>query len=143
MLDAGITVGLGTDGAASNNNLNLLEEMHLASVIHNGITGDPTIMKPADVIKMATVNGAKIQGREDTGELKVGKKADIVALSLDAPHMRPNLDPLALICYSAQSSDVSMTMVNGKILYENGEFLTMDKERIYRDVEAAVKRIYG
>lgn len=143
MLDAGVTVGLGTDGAASNNNLNLLEEMHLASVIHNGLTGDPTIMKPADVIKMATVNGAKIQRRADTGELKVGKKADIVALSLEAPHMRPNLDALALVCYSAQSSDVCMTMVNGRILYENGEFLTLDKERIYRDVETAVKRIYG
>ena len=143
MLDKGITVGLGTDGAASNNNLNLLEELHLASVLHNGYSGDPTIMKPADVLRMATVSGAKIQGRSDTGELKVGKKADIAAIDLDAPHLKPNLDPLALVCYSAQGADVYMTMCDGRILYENGEFLTLDKERIYADVDSAVKLLYG
>ncbi|MGM9521097.1 MAG: amidohydrolase [Oscillospiraceae bacterium] len=143
LLDKGITVGLGTDGAASNNNLNLLEELHLASVLHNGYSGDPTIMKPADVLRMATVSGAKIQGRSDTGELKVGKKADIAAIDLDAPHLKPNLDPLALVCYSAQGADVYMTMCDGRILYENGEFLTLDKERIYADVDSAVKQLYG
>lgn len=143
MINRGVTVGLGTDGAASNNNLNLFEEMHLAAVLHNGYSGDPTIMKPDSVIKMATVNGAEIQRRDDTGALTPGKKADIIALDLSKPHMRPNLDTKALVCYSAQGSDVCMTMVNGKILYENGEFLTMDKERIYNDVNAAIKRIYG
>jgi 5-methylthioadenosine/S-adenosylhomocysteine deaminase len=143
MLECGITVGLGTDGAASNNNLNMFEEMHLAAVIHNGFTGDPTIMNASTVLKMATASGAAIQQRTDTGELKVGKKADIVALDLNKPHLIPNLDPLALVCYSAQGSDVCMTMVDGKILYENGEFLTLDKERIYSETRAAIKRIYG
>jgi len=143
MLDMGITVGLGTDGAASNNNLNMLEEMHLASVIHNGYSGDPTIMKPADILRMATLNGAKIQRRDDTGTLEPGKKADIVAIDLSAPHLFPNLDAAALVCYSAQASDVCMTMVNGNVLYENGEFLTLDKDEILRNAAAAVKRLYA
>ena len=142
MLSSGVTVGLGTDGAASNNNLNMFEEMHLASIIHNGHTCDPTVMKPADVLKMATINGARIQGRDDTGELAAGKKADVIALDLSAPHLRPNCDTLALLCYSAQGSDVCMTMVDGQILYENGQFFTLEKEQIYADVQSAVERLY-
>lgn len=143
MLDRGLNVALGTDGAASNNNLNMLEELHLASVIHKGFTGDPTTLTPAETLRMATVNGARAQGRGDTGELRVGKKADIAAISLKAPHMRPCLDPLALVCYSAQGSDVTMTMVDGKILYDHGEFLTLDPERVYAGVERAVGALYG
>ena len=143
MLDMGITVGLGTDGAASNNNLNMFEEMHLASIIHNGFTGDPTIMRPEQVLKMATVNGAVIQGRGDTGQLKVGMRADLAAIDLDKPHLYPVLDPLALICYSAQGSDVCMTMVDGRILYENGQFLTIDREQVMHNAKAAAERIYG
>lgn len=136
MLDMGITVGLGTDGAASNNNLNMLEEMHLASILHFGLSA-------ADSLKLATQNGALIQGRPDTGVLEVGKKADIIAIDLDRPHLHPNLDTLALIAYAAQGSDVCMTMVDGKVLYENGEFKTLDKERIIYEAEQSVKRLYG
>jgi len=143
MLDLGLNVTLGTDGAASNNNLNMLEELHLAAVLHNGYHRDPTILKPAQLLAMATRNGARLQGREDTGELAVGKKADIIALDLTKPHLYPNLDPLALTVYSAQGGDVAMTMVDGKVLYENGEFLTLDRERILHDAKAAVKRLYA
>lgn len=143
MLSEGVVVGLGTDGAASNNNLDMFEEIHLASVIHNGYNMDATIMKPEDVLKMATVNGAKIQGRNDTGELSVGKKADIIAVDLSAPHLRPNIDTLTLLCYSAHSSDVCMTMVNGRILYENGSFFTLDTEKIYYNVEKSLSRLFG
>ncbi|NLK06028.1 MAG: amidohydrolase family protein, partial [Spirochaetales bacterium] len=142
MLELGINVALGTDGAASNNNLNMFEEMHLASVIHNGYTLDPVIMKPETVLSMATVNGACVQGRPDTGTLEVGKKADIVAVNLDAPHMKPSLNLMALLVYSAQGSDVTMTMVDGKILYEDGEYRTLDKEKIYAEFEQSVKRLY-
>lgn len=138
MLKMGLNVALGTDGSASNNNLNMFEEMHLASIIHNGYTGDPTIMKSEDVIKMATLNGARLQGRNDTGSLEVGKKADIIAVDCDKPHLIPDLDTLALIVYSSQGSDVDMTMVNGKILYEKGEYKTMDKERIVHDFLSSV-----
>lgn len=143
MLELGLNVTLGTDGAASNNNLNLMEELHLAAVLHNGYHRDPTILKPAQLLAMATRNGARLQGREDTGELAVGKKADLIALDLTKPHLFPNLDPLALTVYSAQGSDVVLTMVDGKILYENGEFLTLDADKILYESKAAVKRLYA
>lgn len=142
MLDMGINVALGTDGAASNNNLDMIEEMHLASIIHNGYMQDATVMNADTVIKMATLNGALLQGRNNCGDLKVGNKADIIAISLDKPHLRPVIDEKALVTYSAQSSDVCMTMVDGKVLYENGEYLTLDKEKIYYDIEKAVKKLY-
>ena len=142
MLRMGINVALGTDGAASNNNLNMFEEMHLASVIHNGFHLDSTIMKASDVLKMATINGAKALGRPDTGSLKIGKKADIIALDMSRPHLYPDHDTTALIVYSAQGSDVCMTMVDGKILYENGKFLTIDAEDVRRQVEESVRRLF-
>ena len=143
MRQRGLTIGIGTDGAASNNNLNLLEEMHIASIIHNGYRQDPVIMKPAEVLSMATVNGAKIQGRPDCGGIAVGNKADIIALDFDAPHLLPAFDPLTMLCYSAQGSDVVMTMVDGKILYENGEFLTIDKERVFVEVRKSMEHLYN
>ncbi|MCQ2485075.1 MAG: amidohydrolase [Clostridia bacterium] len=142
MLDMGINVALGTDGAASNNNLDMFEEMHLASVIHNGYLKDATVMNADTVIKMATVNGAKLQGRADCGEIKVGNKADMIAIDLNAPHLYPALDKKALITYAAQSSDVCMTMVDGKVLYENGEYKTIDAEKVYYDVKNAFNNLY-
>ncbi len=142
-IDMGINVALGTDGSSSNNNVNMFEEMHLAAIIHNGLTGDPTIMKPETVIRMATLGGAKAQGRPDTGSLEVGKKADIIALNLDAPHLVPDYDTLALVTYSAQGSDVCMTMVDGKILYKDGLYLTMDRERIFHDYMGSHKYLSG
>lgn len=142
MLDMGINVALGTDGASSNNNLDMFEEMHIASIIHNGYTLDATVMNADTVLNMATANGARVQRRENCGELKVGNKADIIAVSLDSPHMVPALDKKALLTYSAQSSDVTMTMVDGKVLYENGEYKTLDKEKIYFDINRAVEKLY-
>lgn len=142
MLDCGINVALGTDGSASNNNLDMFEEMHLASVIHNGYNLNPAALKPEDVIKMATVNGAISQGRYDTGVLAVGKKADVIALDLDKPHLVPDMDTLALVVYSAQASDVCMTMVDGKVLYENGQYTTMDREKIFYQFKKSVERLY-
>ena len=139
MLDKGINVALGTDGSASNNNVDMFEEIHLASIIHNGYLCDPTLMKPAQVLKMATHNGALGQGRPDTGSLEIGKKADIIALNLDAPHLVPDNDTLALVTYSAQASDVCLTMVDGKILYKDGVFLTMDRDRIFHEFNKSHK----
>lgn len=141
-IEKGINVALGTDGAASNNNLDMLEEMHLASVIHNGYHRDATVMSADKIIKLATVNGALLQGRENCGNIKEGYRADIVALSVDNPNMMPCLDPVALTVYSAGRGDVLMTMCDGKILYENGEFLTIDKEKVFYDVRKAIERLY-
>ncbi len=141
-LDAGVNVALGTDGVASNNNLNMFEEMHLASLIHNGLSSDATCILPEDVIDMATINGAKALGYYDTGVLMPGKKADIIAVNLDTPHLYPALDIMQLITYSAQASDVVMTMVDGKILYENGQYSTMDVDKAKFEMAEAIKRIY-
>ena len=138
-----INVALGTDGAASNNNLDMLEEMHIASLIHNGYHRDATIMSAEKILKMATVNGAALQGRENCGNILPGYKADFIAIGTDAPNMIPCLDEAALIVYSAGRSDVVLTVVDGKVLYEKGEFLTLDKEKIYFDVKKAVERLYN
>ncbi|MCQ2437192.1 MAG: amidohydrolase family protein, partial [Clostridia bacterium] len=143
MLDMGINVTLGTDGAASNNNLNMFEEMHLAAVIHNGYNKDAVMMKPESVLKMATINGAKAQGRKDTGCIEVGKKADIIAIDFrKKPHLYPNFDPMTMLVYAVQASDVSMTMVDGKVLYEDGEYKTLDIEKVLADAAEAVARLY-
>jgi len=143
MLKRGINVAIGTDGAASNNNLNLFEEIHLASLIHKGHSGDPTMIKPDDLLLMATRNGAKAQGRSDCGELAVGKKADLIAIDLQKPHLMPVHDIKALLVYSAQASDVVMTIVDGRILYEHGKYLTIDKASVLDDLDTSVARLFG
>ena len=142
MMDKGINVTLGTDGTASNNNLNMFEEMHLAEIMHDGYHNDPTLISTQEVLDMATVNGAKLQGRDDTGVLAVGKKADIIAIDLSKPHLYPNFDTPALLTCSAQAGDVCMTMVDGKILYENGEIKPLDENKVRADMERAVERLY-
>ena len=144
LIERGINVALGTDGAASNNNLNMFEEMHLAAILHNGYRRDPLLMKPETVFKMATVNGARLQGRDDTGALEVGKKADVVAVDFRGrAHLYPAFDPMTTLVYAAQGSDVSMTMVDGKILYEDGKFMTLNPEKVIQNARAAVRRLYG
>ena len=135
LIEKGASVTLGTDGAASNNNLNLFEEMHLAAIIHNGRLKDTTVMDTDTVIKMATVNGAKAQGRDNCGEIKPGYKADCIAIDLEKAHLTTGTDSKTLITYSAQGSDVFMTMVDGNILYEAGEYLTIDKEKVFYEIK--------
>ena len=144
LMERGINVALGTDGAASNNNLNMFEEMHLASILHNGYHQNPLLMQPEEVLKMATVNGARLQGRSDTGALEVGKKADVVAIDFRGrAHMYPAFEPMTTLVYAAQGSDVSMTMVDGKILYEDGKFTTLNPEKVIQNARAAIRRLHG
>ncbi|MCL2034794.1 MAG: amidohydrolase [Oscillospiraceae bacterium] len=143
MLSAGMNVAIGTDGAASNNNLNMFEEIHLASIIHKGYEGDPTIISPKELLYMATQAGAKAQGRHDCGALEAGMKADIAAIDLNKPHLMPVNDIPSLLVYSAQASDVSMTMADGKILFENGNYLTIDAEKVKFDLEKTITRLLG
>ena len=143
LLDEGVNVTLGTDGAASNNNLDLFEEMHLAAIIHNGHHCDASIVKARQVVDMATRNGCLAQGRGDCGILAPGKRADVIALARERPHLIPDLDTAGLVTYAAQGSDVVMTMADGQILYENGEFKTLDKDRIFAEAKAAVKELYA
>ena len=140
-LRAGVNVALGTDGCASNNNLNMFEEMHLAALLPKGFMKDPTVLTAEQVLDMATVNGAKALGRPDTGILKKGMKADIIALDMSAPHLRPTGDIPSLLVYSAQASDVCMTMVDGRILYEDGSYTTIDSARVEKAFMKTVKRL--
>ena len=140
-LAMGVNVALGTDGTASNNNLNMFEEMHIAALLQKGYHNDPTLVSADQIIDMATVNGAKAMGRTDTGEIAVGKCADLIALDMSAPHMHPCLDAANLIVYSAQASDVCMTMVDGQILYEDGKYPMLDQNRIIQNLEKTVAKL--
>jgi len=142
MLKAGVNVTLGTDGASSNNNLNMFEEMHLASIMHKALNYDAVSVPAESVIKMATINGAKALGIQDElGTLEVGKKADIILIDLRKPHLVPLNNPLSAICYSAQSSDVHTVIVDGKILMENYELKTIDIEKAMHDAEDAARKL--
>lgn len=142
--ELGVNVALGTDGPASNDNLDMFEEMHLTSLIHKGVLLDPTVLSPWEVIEMATVNGAKALGRYDTGEIAVGKAADLCAVALDKPHLNPCVDAANLIVHSAHASDVVMTIVDGRIVYERSpeqSWLDINHERAEFDFEMSLRRL--
>ena len=120
-MELGVNVALGTDGCASNDNLDMFEEMHIASLIHKGLAKDPTVLSAWDVIDMATVNGAKALGMDDTGEIAVGKKADLCVVDLDKTHLTPCLDIPNLIVNSMHASDVVMTVVDGRVVCEKSK----------------------
>lgn len=134
---AGVNVALGTDGASSNNNLNFVEELNLASLLQKGLYQDPTFMSPLETLHMASRAGFLAQGRTDSGLIEVGARADLVAFHLDHPLLAPQDDPLPTVCYAAQSADVAFTMADGRLLYREGEWLTLD----IRQIQAEVNRI--
>ncbi len=130
MLKAGCKVTIGTDGVASNNNLNLWEEIKLMPMLQKGTTLDPTVVSPAQTIAAATSVGAKALGYENLGLLKAGYLADLILMDMSGAHMAPCNDLESNLVYSAQGSDVMMTMVHGKVLYRNGEFTTLDAKLV-------------
>ncbi|SYX84548.1 amidohydrolase [Paenibacillus alvei] len=135
MLRAGVVVSLGTDGAASNNNLDMFEEIRLAALIHKGVSGDPTAVPAAEALRMGTIYGAQTIRLDDIGALEVGMKADFVAVDIDQPHFLPHTDLVSHMVYSASAKDVKHVWVDGKQVVKNGECLTMDEERILREAQ--------
>ena len=129
MLDMGIHVALGTDGAASNNNLNILQDLYLFGVAYKGYFRDPTIITPAQALHAATRAGALSQGREDSGRIAVGCRADLCVIDTDTPQFTPMTDAACNVVYAAQGADVRLTMVDGDVLYRDGEFMTIDIEK--------------
>lgn len=128
MLKAGVTLSLGTDGCASNNDQDMFGEMGLTAKLHKGMTLDPTVTDAYTVLEMATINGAKALGMADlTGSLETGKKADIIIIDTDKPHLTPIFSPVSHLVYAVKSSDVCFTMINGQILMQNYELETIDK----------------
>lgn len=137
LIGAGVNVCLGTDGCASNNSHDLFEELKLAPLLSKGLSSDPRSIRAYEALKLATINGAAAQGRGGTvGMIRPGFEADIIMIDTKKPHLRPMYDPFGTIVYSARGSDVIMTIVQGKILYENGEWLTIDIERTAAEAEA-------
>lgn len=141
MREAGITVALGTDGVASNNNHNMFKDIYLLALMERAQKANPLGLSSSDLIQIATRNGALSQGRTDCGNIAVGNKADLIVLDIDTPWMRPVDDLVGALIYSAQGSDVVLTMVDGEVLYKNGEYLTIDVERVLSEVQASRKRI--
>ncbi len=141
LLDMGINVSLGTDSVASNNSLNYIEEMKYFATAAKERVKDPTAVTPKQALRAATSSGAQSQGRSDTGVLARGKKADLIVLDISGPHMHPVHSLINNLVYSASGSDVVLTMADGKILYENGKYFTIDLERAVYETERAAKKI--
>jgi len=141
MLKAGVKVALGTDGASSNNSLNMFRELSVLSLIHKGVNHDALAITAREGIAIAIKNGAKATGRNDAGEIKAGNTADLAILNLDNPNMQPVNDPVAALAYSANGSEVETVIVDGNILMENKDFLTIDSEKVVYEVSKICERI--
>lgn len=142
MIAAGIRPSLGTDGPASNNNLDMLEEIRLAALIHKGVNKDPVAVPAPFALRMGTAYGAEALFLKDQiGTLEPGKKADFIVVDLTGPHMQPLHDVESHLVYSASRDDVQDVYVDGRPLMRNGEFLTLDEEKIRFHVQKAFDAI--
>ncbi|HDH53656.1 MAG TPA: amidohydrolase, partial [Nitrospirae bacterium] len=137
LLNAGVKVAFGTDGAASNNDLNILGEMSTAAKVHKAVSMDATVVDSKTALLMATKNGAEILGLgEKTGSIKPGKKADLVIAGLDQPHLTPIYDIYSHITYCMRPSDIETVMVNGKIVIDKGQPATLDEAEVIAKAKA-------
>ena len=142
MLDAGVSVSLGTDGAASNNSLDMFDTMKFTALVHKQHRWDPKIMDAQTVFDMATVHGASALHMQDKiGSIEVGKKADIVLLDMKKPHLTPCHDPVSHLVYAAKGSDVCTTIINGRLLYHDLCFIDIDVDKILTEASVAAKAL--
>ena len=141
MLKKGINLAMGTDGPSSNNALDMFREMYLTCVLQKIKNKDAASTDANEILKMATVGSARCMGLDDCDCIDIGKKADLIVIDLKKPSMQPIHNITKNLVYSGSKDCVKLTMVNGKILYENGEFPTLDIERIYKDANEVVERI--
>lgn len=133
LLRAGVTVALGTDGVSSNNNADVFEEIKLAAILQSGIRNDPQAVSPYQALQMATVNGGKALGRK-TGKIEVGYTADLILVDFDQPNLIPCHDVIENLVFSARGGNVTMNMARGRVIYQNGEFKTIDARRVRSEV---------
>ncbi len=134
MMKAGVKVGLGTDGAASNNDLDMWEAIRLTALIHKGTTLDPTTLPAKTVLRMATLGGAEALGLADKiGAIKVGLQADLIQVNLTAAHLTPLYDVISHLVYVAKAEDVDTVIVDGQVLMSKRKLLTLDTEQIRRE----------
>jgi 5-methylthioadenosine/S-adenosylhomocysteine deaminase len=144
MMAAGVKLGLGTDGAASNNTLDLLRDAQLASLLHKGIAGDPTVLPARSVVELLTVAGARVLGLDDrVGVLREGFEADIVCLDMSGAHTTPIYDPFSHIAFAARSSDVRHVLVRGRALVRDRQLTVLDEEAVRAKAAEAAELIRG
>ena len=135
---AGVNVGIGTDGAASNNDLDMFEAMRQAAFQQKLVTMDPTAISAPEALEMATIGGARVVGQQArVGSLEPGKRADLIIVSMARPRQQPLFDPVAQIVYASRGDDVETTIVNGRVLMRNRHVLTLDESRVLSDARAA------
>ncbi len=131
LIKQGVTVGLGTDGCASNNNLDLFSEMDTAAKLHKVHAMDPTVVDAVTVLRMATIEGARALGLQDiTGSLEIGKKADVIVIDTHKPHLTPMYNAVSHLVYAASGNDVTHSVINGKLVMEDRKLLTLDLDEI-------------
>ena len=144
MVEAGLIVGLGTDGAASNNNLDMFEEMRMAAMLHKGVNQDAIAISGYKALEMATKDGAQAVFLEEKhGTLQAGALADVILLDINQPHFHPRHNMIAHVVYSGGSRDVTDVFVDGKQVVENRKVLTMDEQRIYEEVARCCARLFA
>ena len=141
IIDKGVNLAIGTDSVASNNSLNFFEEIKTLVTGTKVISKDPTAVTPKDALRAATYGGAKAQGRLDSGTLKEGNKADLIVIDISGPNMHPVHSLINNLVYSCSGGDVLMTIVDGKVLYENGQYSTIDIEKTVDMVEKSTREI--
>lgn len=142
MLEKGITLAIGTDGAASNNSLDMFAEMKLCALLSKGTQKDASRFTAFDALFAATSGGAKALSREnETGKIKEGFDADIIILDADSPNLCPVYSPVSTAVYSANAGNVETSIIGGEIIMENKEFLTIDMEKVKREVKKSIERI--
>jgi len=142
LLKQGVCVGLGTDGCASNNNLDLFGEMNTAAKLHKAWRRDPTVMDASAVLRMATIDGARALGLDEIcGSLEVGKRADLIVVDTDRPHLTPMYDPVSHLVYAVSADDVTTVMIQGRVVMESGRLLTIDERQAIADVQRIARRV--
>ncbi len=143
MKKAGVNVALGTDGVSSHNATDFFFDVKLAAILHNGVNRDPLALTAWDALEMATVNGGAALGRK-TGRIAPGYDADLILVDFDAPNLIPCHDVAENLAFSAHGSNVVMNMCRGKVIYKDGEFLTIDIERVRKEMDGyAVPKLFG
>jgi len=142
MLALGIPVGLGTDGAASNNNLDMFEAMDFAAKLHKLVTMNPAALPAATVVEMATLNGARALGMEkEIGSLESGKRADIILVETDSAHALPLYNVYSQLVYSLRGADAATCIINGKVVMLDRRVLTLDEKRVLGQAKEMRKKI--
>jgi 5-methylthioadenosine/S-adenosylhomocysteine deaminase len=144
LVERGVCIGLGTDGCSSNNNLDLFVEMDMAAKLNKASRLDPTVMDAATVLRMATIDGARALGLDDTtGSIETGKKADIIVIDTRKPHLTPMYHPASHLVYAVGGSDVCATVINGRVLMKDRRLMHMDLEKIMADAWQIAEAIRG